>query len=263
MQTLPQIGFKSGELCENAVRTEILFHKEGEFFMLNKPAGVDFDVPASREFGSVITCLRQNLEKPELAFLKMQVPTASSLISRDVSGACIVACNKDTASALKNACGSHLFNFEFLLVCRKSERAFEPFEVDLPILTPYKKEKAVITHNFGKKCTTQFTPLKENAQFQLWSAKSTYLRRHQIRLHASAGGLKILGDTLYSQTPFVKLSSLKKGYKKFDEERPLYPFIAIHSAKISFSEKSEFGAIEVSALPSKKFNTLLGKLLLA
>lgn len=263
MQTLPQIGFKSGELCENALRTEILFHKEGEFFVLNKPAGVDFDTPASREFGSVITSLRENLQKPEMAFLKMQLPTASSLISSDVSGACIIACNKEAASLLKNECGSHLFTFEFLLVCKKSERAFEPFEVDLPILTPYKKEKAVITHNFGKKCTTQFAPVKENGQFQLWSAKTTYLRRHQIRLHASAGGLKILGDPLYSQTPFVKLSSLKKGYKKFDEERPLYPFIAIHSAKISFSEKSKFGAIEVLAPLSKKFNTLLGKLLLA
>jgi 23S rRNA-/tRNA-specific pseudouridylate synthase len=60
-------------------------------------------------------------------------------------------------------------------------------------------------------------------------------RTHQIRVHASHIGLKIVGDELYGGK-FLWLSRLKKDYrlKPGHEERPLISRAALHSEELQF-----------------------------
>lgn len=52
---------------------------------------------------------------------------------------------------------------------------------------------------------TRFTLLESFNSFQLWQAEPLTGKTHQIRLHAQALGIPLLGDTLYGGQPFFRL----------------------------------------------------------
>ncbi|MFI3290527.1 MAG: pseudouridine synthase [Opitutales bacterium] len=255
MDTKRYIGFKAGSLCEDSLRMELLAVQEGGFFVLNKPADIALEAHSSLEVcPTIIGEIRGNLEKNEFKELGITSPYSINYVDKDISGACLIACNKNACADLRNLYGSYLMNFSYLIVTKKS--ILDDFvEVDLPILTPYAKEQAVVTHRFGKKCKTQFKLLSQEGSFQLWRATTPYARRHQIRLHACEAGLKIVGDTLYSNTPMPSLSDIKRVMKyRTKETMMLYSSIAIHLESITFGEEN----VEVPY--SKSFGTLINKL---
>lgn len=57
----------------------------------------------------------------------------------------------------------------------------------------------------GKACSTSFQHLESAHGFSLYRAEISRGRKHQIRRHAAAAGLAILGDTLYGGAPFPRL----------------------------------------------------------
>lgn len=57
----------------------------------------------------------------------------------------------------------------------------------------------------GKACSTSFQYIKSGGGHNLYKAEISRGRKHQIRRHAAAAGVAILGDTLYGGTPFVRL----------------------------------------------------------
>ncbi len=57
----------------------------------------------------------------------------------------------------------------------------------------------------GKKCTSRFQKIKTGRRYSLYSARIHRGRTHQIRRHAAASGISILGDREYDGPPFVRL----------------------------------------------------------
>ena len=57
----------------------------------------------------------------------------------------------------------------------------------------------------GKPASTRFRRLKRSPFFELWEAMPASGRAHQIRIHAQALGLPILGDEMYAGTRFPHL----------------------------------------------------------
>ncbi len=57
----------------------------------------------------------------------------------------------------------------------------------------------------GKACSTSFQFIKAGGGYSLYQAEIVRGRKHQIRRHAAAAGLPILGDTLYQGTSFPRL----------------------------------------------------------
>lgn len=57
----------------------------------------------------------------------------------------------------------------------------------------------------GKACSTSFQRIRSANGFSLLRAEISRGRKHQIRRHAAAAGLPILGDTLYGGTSFSRL----------------------------------------------------------
>lgn len=58
----------------------------------------------------------------------------------------------------------------------------------------------------GKACRTVFTRVQEGAHYCLYKAEITRGRRHQIRRHAAAAGIPLLGDKEYGGEPFCRVS---------------------------------------------------------
>ena len=88
----------------------------------------------------------------------------------------------------------------------------------------------------GKQSKTRFEVLENFPRFGYTLLKCEPLtgRLHQIRVHASHAGLKIVGDELYGGKP-LWLSRLKSDYrlKEGKTERPLLSRVVLHAEELT------------------------------
>jgi len=253
------IGFSPDTLTQNALRLRISFFKTGRYFFVEKPCNISLEASTAAEGESnIVAELKKNLGKNELQIFGIKTPYAVNFIDKDVSGLCLISCGKEEATYLRNLNGSELIDYEFLFLS-KGDKEEKSFFIDLPMLFDKEKNRAIVSHRYGKKCSANFECLESCAGFSLWKVKTKFLRQHQVRLHAFESGLRIVGDAIYAEEPLPRLSEFKKRYKKFDDEKPLYDSIALHLASISFKD-SDGENIFVKSDLGKKFKTMLSKL---
>ena len=235
MSSQIKIGFPPNVISPDAVRLDVLA-SEKNYTIINKPAGILLDsYLGSPKMKSVMLAMRERPDKPEFQRLGIESPYAVNQVDFDISGASIIACNKDFAKDMLNAMWSETMEFEYLLLAKNAGQKEESFTVDLPILKHEDRNVWIVSHRFGKKAKTQFQIVETAGQYQLWRAKARSIRPHQIRVHAHEGKLNIVGETIYSRTPLIYLSKLKADYKvdrTLEEEQPLYQHLYIHLEKI-------------------------------
>lgn len=219
MQYGEQLSFKAGELVSNSICLKILYENK-DVLVLEKPQAV---------FPSVFNRAVQIKLAPLTNFL-------SSIYDLDeaLSGFIIFAKNKTIKAHLKNLYGSFQFELIFRFWCRLGQAPISrKLSCDLPIAWQKEAAKGHVSQRLGKKSETHFFLLKEYGPYALWEARTTYLRPHQIRLHAQHCKLPILGDRIYNENdPLVYLSSFKKNFKKKQEEKPLYRGIHLHLCEV-------------------------------
>lgn len=174
-EKLPEkIGFPQGTLFERPVRLDVLAVKKGLFAALNKPADVLFEpyagapqIPAKGancnpdQLSSVIAAMRKQAGKPELERLGMKSPFCALQCDFEISGACVAACDKPAAAALRNAAGSGYVSFEFIFLARRAPDLPEKFEADLPMVKNENRPVWAVSHRYGRKSKTVFE-LAEN-----------------------------------------------------------------------------------------------------
>lgn len=259
MSTNEKIGFPQGILGDRPVRLDVLAHGDG-FVALAKPPMVclEKDWCAEENAPTIIDGIKKQEGKQE--FLRLGIGAGVSTVyplDMQASGVALLATNKDSATELRNASGSSAFKFEFLVL---SERPYGEVAkvVNLPILKHEQKPRAIVSHRYGKKCSTRFDLLEDFGDWQLWSAKTDFLRFHQIRIHAAEAGLRLVGDDTYVRVRKIYLSRLKRGIFKGEELAPIYDNMAYHLSKVSFNTKE--GAVDVECPLPKGFEVLLKKL---
>lgn len=253
-----KIGFPEGLLGERPVRLDVPARRDGGFIVVNRPAGVFLEPDGSVENPpNIIGAIRAQKGKPELARLGVANPFSVYPDDAELSGASLVASDKGSAAELRNAFGSGMFSFEFLIL---SERPYGKVSecADLPLLRHAQKPRAVVSHRYGKKCSTSFSLVEDLGDWQLWSAKTSFLRWHQIRIHAAEAGLRPVGDDTYVRVRKIFLSRLKRGQFKGECDSPIYGHVAIHLSRLEFPYAGERVSVE-AALP-KAFEAMLKKI---
>jgi RluA family pseudouridine synthase len=149
----------------------------------------------------------------------------------EASGVILLAKNKPAFIALANLFSAEKVRLTYLALVH-GEPLENQFEVNAK-LSPHPVKPGVmrVDQQGGKQATTRFEVLDNFSRhgYALLKCEPLLEREHQVRVHASHVGLKIVGDEVYGGKP-LWLSRLKKDYrlKPGREERPLLGRIALH-----------------------------------
>jgi len=205
---------------------EILLETD-EFIALNKPAGL-LSVPDRTQSAPSL--------KDLLAEKYQQIFTVHRL-DRETSGVIVFA---KTAEA-------HQF-LSVIFQERQVEKTYlgivwgvpanSSGVIELPILEHPAKNGSMIIHHKGKAASTGYEVIENFGKYAFLKFDLFTGRTHQIRVHMKETGHPILCDPLYGDGKPVFVSALKRNYKHsgFDEEKPILARLALHSAKLSFTD---------------------------
>lgn len=123
-------------------------------------------------------------------------------LDKATSGALVFATSSELAADLTRLFEQHLVQKRYLFLTDKviptKEFTFE---------SHIEKEKNIFISHLDKEpnAKTTFNWLKSLGPFQLWQAMPHSGKPHQIRLHAEANGIPILGDNEHGGSPFYRL----------------------------------------------------------
>jgi RluA family pseudouridine synthase len=154
----------------------------------------------------------------------------------ETSGVILLAKNKPALVALANLFGTDKPQKKYVALIR-GEPLENQFEVDASLAPhPVKIGLMRVDPKNGKQSKTKFEVLEKFPRFGYALLKCEPLtgRTHQIRVHASHAGLKVVGDELYGGKP-LWLSRLKSDYrlKEGKTERPLISRVALHAEELT------------------------------
>jgi 23S rRNA-/tRNA-specific pseudouridylate synthase len=199
----PFFEFEKSSLCAPFCKLPIIGQLPG-LFCINKPAGVVTDAhPWYPKAKNIIEVLRLQLErgKTELAKLEMQTARSIFILDAEFSGAFLVAGTPEAVEHYRNAYGSGMWEFVFHLIVEKSEPGFAGEQTcAFPVKNNREGTGLRVSHRYGKQAKTIFKRLKALGDFELWEARASYYRLHQIRVHAQALGLRIGSETHYNDS---------------------------------------------------------------
>jgi 23S rRNA pseudouridine1911/1915/1917 synthase len=137
------------------------------------------------------------------------------------------------------------------------------FAVDLP-LGPDEHRAGrvqVFRKRGGKPAFTQFRILESFGRFVWLECSPVTGRTHQVRVHLASVGAPVLNDALYGDPAAVLLlSSLKRGYKGIETEKPLIARLALHAGQLGFMHPDSREAVEVTSPLPKDFEIALKNL---
>ncbi|TVR50566.1 MAG: RNA pseudouridine synthase [Puniceicoccaceae bacterium] len=241
-----------------------LLFDRGPLLALNKPPGVAVSQdPLSAEAPNLLTALQGELEreKPQLRRLGIEGIHRINPMDAEISGALLLARDKESGDRYRNALGSSLFRFTYRFL---SDGAAPEDEVscDLPLARHRLQPRMLISHGTGRKTVTRFRRIGQWGRFALWEAGSSDCRPHQVRVHAVECGIPVLGDSLYGRRPVPALSDLRRrgGPGRGGDgapDRPLYDWPCLHLARIDFPACEEEGTWTVEAPLPSRLATLL------
>lgn len=113
--------------------------------------------------------------------------------------------------------------------------------IELPMLEHPGKNGTMVVNRKGKPASTGYEVIENFGKYSLIKFNLFTGRTHQIRVHMKETGHPILCDPLYGDGKPFLVSSLKKNYKHsgFEDELPILGRLALHSAKLSFTDQHE------------------------
>lgn len=256
------IGFPEGLLSEASLRIQLLADTP-DFIALNKPANISLrQHPWDDNVPNLDSALNYQLkeEKPEILALCAQSFGSIYFFEKAISGIALFSKHKEALAFLRNAFGSGLMEFQFQFIAQ-AEEGIEQSMIDETPLIPHRyKYKMVPSTAKGKRARTEFTCLKRgHDSWSLWQAKINYLRPHQLRIHASLSGLKLLNDDLYRGVEAPTYAAVGKRKKEGDADTKIFSDLALTLNSVQFSSESS-ESVSLVAEPPKAFKATLNYL---
>ncbi len=192
-------------------------HEEDGFIVVSKPCGMVTHPSHNHQGDSLANALGYYYQKRGVPFVFRPV----NRLDRDTSGLVLIAKDQATASRLSTQLQKGRFSKGYTaLLCG----SLEPSEGEITgyvrrlgemIVKRYLDSEGIESDY----SLTRYRTLESNGEFSLVYAEPITGRTHQLRVHFSAQGCPILGDTLYGDdvpNDYIARQALHASYLAFD-----------------------------------------------
>ena len=206
-------------------------YEDGDVLVVNKPSGMVVHPAAGNPSGTLVNALLYYAGDSLSGIGGVLRPGLVHRIDKDTSGLLVVAKNDAAHRALAAQLEDHSLYREYHALVRGGMRE-EEGTVSLPIgRHPVDRKKmAVIRDSLhsAKEAVTHYTVLERFGAVSYLSLRLETGRTHQIRVHMSALGHPLLGDTVYGGMT----SAFEKKHARLLDGQ------ALHAKRISFVHPS-------------------------
>ncbi|HKQ88298.1 MAG TPA: RluA family pseudouridine synthase [Candidatus Acidoferrales bacterium] len=203
----------SGNVEPEAIPLDILY-EDSDLAVINKPAGMTVHPGAGAETGTLVAALLHHFRQARSASddaTATQPNTASGLSSvggplrpgivhrldKDTSGAIVVARTDAAHAKLAAAFSNRLIEKTYIALLHGKPRG-ESGRIELPIARDlHRRSRMTTRRREGREARTDWRALAHIGNFTLVEADLHTGRTHQIRVHFSALGCPVVGDTVY------------------------------------------------------------------
>jgi 23S rRNA-/tRNA-specific pseudouridylate synthase len=262
------IGFPPGMLADAPFRMPVIGESDG-WIAVEKPAGVGMrEHPWDAGVPDMDAALNKQLqaEKPELVRRGATLFGSAYYLDPAISGVALFAKNRDSLTELKNLVGSAELRYRFFFVTKaRAAGGAKEVVANAPLLPHNTKPKMIPSSAKGKKSTTEFKLLSEShLGWALWEATTSFLRPHQVRVHAAVQELPVMGDVLYAGPEAPLLSELLPNKRTSGIKFPVLDGLALHLGEVILPASSEAAAaVSLRAELPRHFRVMLQRMQLA
>jgi 23S rRNA-/tRNA-specific pseudouridylate synthase len=262
------IGFPPGMLADAPFRMPVIGESDG-WIAVEKPIGVGMrEHPWDAGVPDMDAALNKQLqaEKPELVKRGATLFGSAYYLDPAISGVALFAKNRDSLTELKNLVGSAELRYRFFFVTKaRAAGGAKEVVANAPLMPHNTKPKMIPSTAKGKKSTTEFKLLSESSLgWALWEARTSFLRPHQVRVHAAVQELPVMGDVLYAGPEAPLLSALLPNKRTSGIKFPVLDGLALHLREVILPASSEgVAAVTLRAELPRHFRVMLQRMQLA
>ena len=193
---------RESEAVAEDIPLDILY-EDDDLLVINKPSGMVVHPAAGNESGTLVNALLHHCKGSLSGIGGEARPGIVHRIDKDTSGLLTVAKNDAAHVALSAQLEDHSMYRVYHALVSGGFREDEG-TVDLPIGRHARDRKKMAVVAGGREARTHYRVLGRFGQVSYLSLRLETGRTHQIRVHMSAKGHPLLGDTTYGggNTPF-------------------------------------------------------------
>ena len=228
----------SGAKAE-ALPLEILY-EDADVAVVNKPAGMIVHPGAGVNSGTVVNALLHEFgERGELSSIGGELrPGIVHRLDRETSGALLIARNDAAHRALVEQFSGRKVEKTYVALVHGSFKE-NSGRIELPVARDlHRRTRMTTRRREGREARTDWRMLLRLDGYSFIEADLHTGRTHQIRVHFSAIGHPVVGDTLYGAPREVKARS---------QSLPRLGRNFLHAARLKFAQPSSGKAAEVRA----------------
>lgn len=227
-----------------AIPLEILYADE-DLAVINKPAGMIVHPGAGAKTGTLVNALLHEFgARGELSSIGGELrPGIVHRLDRETSGALLVARNDLAHRTLAEQFSSHRIEKTYLALVHGNLKQ-DSGRIELPVARDlHRRIRMTTKRREGRAARTDWRVRLRLPGFTLAEADLHTGRTHQIRVHFSALGHPVVGDTLYGAPRVPRIGQKKIGEKT----APALERNFLHAARIKFQHPTTGKEIEVHA----------------
>lgn len=208
-------------------------YEDGDLLVIDKPAGMVVHPAAGNYDGTLVNALLAHCRESLSGIGGVIRPGIVHRLDKDTSGLMVVAKNDAAHRALSAQFAVHSLERCYLaLVWGRPNPARGVIETQIGRSAVNRKKMAVLKTG-GKRAETHYQTVKvcANGAVSLVECSLKTGRTHQVRVHMTALGHPLIGDSTYGKPPkSSRIESLRPAVE--------FPRQALHSYKMSFEHPS-------------------------